>query len=191
MANRGDDTPGIVSGTHAPTYASFLILPEGSLFPLPVPQPSMALGASPTQALIAPGGRLMFDAHFLENAFTIPAGYPPFVPPASSELRSYKVVLGQLIPAGRIAVPSPIPPYILGLTVHPTQRVLYAGYVVAGLLATYTYDEDGNMPLASTTPSAGSLLARTRNISMRPTLSRIRSTSSRWPILSALLKFSH
>src|SRR5581483_4177909 len=47
--------------------------------------------------------------------------------------------------------PAPIPPFILGLQVHPTRKIVYAGFVVASLLGTYTYDDNGNMTLVSTT----------------------------------------
>ncbi len=155
VANRGDQS-GANPGTHKPDYASFLILPEGSLFPLPWPQPALSLGASPTVALIAPGGQLMFDSHLFENSFVIPPGFPAFVPPFSSELHSYKVnPIGQLTPAAQTAPPfPPIPPFILGLQVHPTKKILYAGYVVAGLLATYTYDDNGNLTFVGTTAGA-------------------------------------
>lgn len=155
VANRGDQS-GANPGSHKPTYASFLILPEGSLLPLPWPQPSLSLGSSPTDALIAPGGHLMFDSHLFENAFAVPPGFPAFVPPFSSELHSYKInAIGQLTPAAQTAPAfPPIPPFILGLQVHPAKKILYAGYVVAGLLATYTYDDNGNMTFIGTTPGA-------------------------------------
>jgi DNA-binding beta-propeller fold protein YncE len=154
VVNRGDQA-GANPGTHKPNYASFLILPEGSLLPLPWPEPSMVLGASPTTALVAPGGALMFDSHLFENPFPVP-GFPPFVPPFSSELHSYKVSpFGQLTAAGQTAPAfPPTPPFILGLQVHPAKKILYAGYVVASLLATYTYDDAGNTTLVGTTAGA-------------------------------------
>ena len=40
----------------------------------------------------------MFDAHFFENPFNN-TGFPPFIPPYSTELHSYKISpFGQLIP---------------------------------------------------------------------------------------------
>ena len=156
VANRGDQSAGGGGGTHNPSYASFLMLPEGSLLPLPWPQPALVAGSSPTQALIAPGGKLMFDSHFLENPFNN-AGFPPFLPAASSELHSYKInFIGQLTPAAQTAPAPPIPPFVLGLQVHPTQKLLYAGFVVASALATYSYDDQGNMTQIGLTPSGNS-----------------------------------
>jgi 6-phosphogluconolactonase (cycloisomerase 2 family) len=161
VVNRGNQNPGATTGTQKPTYASFLILPEGSLIQIPVPQPSLVAGSSPTQALIAPGGNLMFDSHLFEYPFTL-MGAPPFIPPYASELHSYRIGLfGELTPAAQTAPPSPIPPYILGLQVHPTSPILYAGFVVASLLATYTYDANGNMSFVGVTPSGNAADANT------------------------------
>ena len=135
-----------------PTYASFRISDEGSLVALPVPQPAQVPGSSPSQALISPDGRLLFDANFLENPFNN-AGFAPLIPPFSTELHSYRVdESGALIPAAQVA--PPFPPFILGLQVHPERRILYAGLVFANALATYVYDDDGNMTLAGATPGA-------------------------------------
>ncbi len=154
VVNRGDQNPFATTGTHKPSYASFLILPEGSLLSLPWSEPSQVPGSSPTQALIAPGGKLLFDANLFDNPFNN-TGLPAFIPAASTELHSYKVnLLGQLTPAAQTAPPAPIPPFILGLQVHPTKQILYAGYVVASALATYTYDDNGNMTLVGTTAGA-------------------------------------
>src|SRR6516225_9435096 len=108
-----------------PTYASFRISDEGSLVALPVPQPAQVPGSSPSQALISPDGRLLFDANFLENPFNN-AGFAPLIPPFSTELHSYRVdESGALIPAAQVA--PPFLPFILGLQVHPERRILYAG----------------------------------------------------------------
>jgi DNA-binding beta-propeller fold protein YncE len=154
VANRGDQNPGGGGGTHAPNYTGFLILPNGSLIELPWTQLSMVAGSSPTQALIAPNGRFLFDAHFSEAPFNN-SGFPPFIPPYSTVLHSYKVgFIGELIPAAQIAPPAPIPPFILGLQVHPTQKIVYAGLVVASALGTYTYDDNGNLTFVGATPGA-------------------------------------
>jgi DNA-binding beta-propeller fold protein YncE len=154
VANRGDQNPGGTGSAHKPTWASFAILPEGSLIPLPWQQPALVPGSSPTQALIAPGGKLLFNADLFEAPFDN-LGLPPFIPAFSSVLHSYKVSpFGQLTAASQTAPPAPIPPFILGLQVHPTRPILYAGLVVASALATYTYDNDGHMTLVGTTAGA-------------------------------------
>ena len=152
--NRGDQNPGGGGGSHAPTYTSFLILPEGSLIQIPAPQPALGAGSSPTQALISPDGKLMFDAHLFANPFDN-TGLPPFIPAFSTEMHSYKInPFGQLTPAAQTAPPAPIPPFVLGLQVHPTQKILYAGLVVASALGTYSYDDNGNMTFVGATPGA-------------------------------------
>ena len=154
VSNRGDQNPGATSGTNKPNYASFRILGDGSLLPLPWAEPSQVAGSSPTQALISPGGHLLFNANLFENPFNN-TGFPPFIPAFSSELHSYVIdPRGQLIPAAQTAPPAPIPPFILGLQVHPTRNILYAAFVVAGLLGTYKYDENGNMTLVGTTAAS-------------------------------------
>ncbi|HEY2382075.1 MAG TPA: hypothetical protein VGK48_12925 [Terriglobia bacterium] len=154
VVNQGDQLPGGAGGTHKPTYASFLQLGQGTLIPLPEPQPSQVAGSSPTQALISPNGRLLFDANLFENPFNN-TGLPPFIPPFSSELHSYYVTpIGILVPAAKTAPPSPIPPFILGLQAHPTQKILYAGFVVASAIGTYTYDDNGHMTFVGTAPGA-------------------------------------
>lgn len=153
IVNLGDQNAGASTGTHNPAYKSFVMLPNGSLLPLPWGQPSIAAGSSPTQATIAAGGKLMFDSHLFE----VPTPSPlPFVPNYSSVLHSYKTsFFGQLTAAAQTIPPAPLPPYILGLKTHPTQKILYAGLVVASTLATYTYDDAGNMTFAGGTPGGG------------------------------------
>jgi 6-phosphogluconolactonase (cycloisomerase 2 family) len=48
----------------------------------------------------------------------------------------------------------PYLPFILGLQAHPTKQILYTGYVVSGFVATYSYDDDGNMTFVGATATA-------------------------------------
>src|SRR6185369_9910869 len=123
------------------------ILSNGSLSQLPGSQLAMVPGSSPTQALISPSGRLLFDAHLFEAPFDN-SGFPPFVPPFSSVLHSYKIGANGGWTAAATTAPTDFPSFILGLQSHPTQKIVYAGFVLASLLGTYTYDDDGNMTLA-------------------------------------------
>jgi 6-phosphogluconolactonase (cycloisomerase 2 family) len=156
VANQGDQLPGGTGGTHAPTYASFRILEDGALHPLSDPnhpQPALVPGSSPTQALFSPDGKLLFDANFSETPFNN-TGFPPFIPAFSSQLHSYKVGRhGHLTAASQIAPPQA--PFILGLQVHPQEKILYAGFVLSNVLGTYSYDEDGIMTLVSSTAGTG------------------------------------
>jgi 6-phosphogluconolactonase (cycloisomerase 2 family) len=153
VVNRGDQQPGGGAGTHPPTYASFRISGDGSLSLLPAPSPQLIPGSFPSQALISPDGKFMFDFHLLENPFSN-AGFPAFVPPFSTELHSYRVKdSGELIPAGQTA--PPFPPFVIGLQTHPELRIVYAGLVAVGALAAYTYDDAANLTLVSATPGSG------------------------------------
>jgi 6-phosphogluconolactonase (cycloisomerase 2 family) len=140
VVNRGDQDPGGAGGTNAPNYSEFQINPDGSLTSLGY---SLALtpGSSPTQAQLGLGGKTMFDNLLFEAPFVSLA---PFLPPYSTLLHSYTVSAGGTItPVAALSTPPGLPPYILGLAVHPTEKVLYAGYVLVGALAAYTYDDTG------------------------------------------------
>ena len=155
VANRGDQNPGGAGGSHNPNYAGFLILPDGSLIDIPWSKLSITAGSSPSQALIAPSGKLMFDSHLFETP--IPAvGLPPFLPPFASALHSYRLSsIGQITPAAQAVLPAAIPPFIYGLQVHPHQKIVYAGLLAANQLAVFTYDDDGNLSFVGAAPGGG------------------------------------
>lgn len=155
VANRGDQNPGGTGGSHVPNYTGFLILPNGSLLQLPWSKLPLTPGSSPTQVELSPNGRLVFDSHVFEVPVSIP-GLPPFLPQYASQLHSYRVdLIGQLIPLSQAGTPPGPPPYILGVRTHPTKKILYAGFVVAGALAAYSYDDAGHMTFVSATPGGG------------------------------------
>ena len=105
VANRGDQNPGGGGGTNVPNYAVFRMKGGGAL-ELKSKLPLMP-GSSPTQALVSPNGKLMFDTHLFEVPFNN-AGFPPFIPPFSSVLHSYRIGdEGKLTPAGVANLPAP------------------------------------------------------------------------------------
>src|SRR4029434_10415923 len=49
----------------------------------------------------------------------------------------------------------PFPPYILGPQVHPTERLLYVGFVAGNGMGTYRYDDTGAVTFLEVGPSTG------------------------------------
>ena len=139
VANKASD--GIrYLGNVAPNYTTFAIQADGSLkptgstFPLP-------LGASPTQAYVAPGGKLVFGTEesgalralqlSATGDLTSP-GSPAFLPNA----------LFAAVDGGR---PNPVWP--AGLSASPTQPVLYSGVPNASIIAAFDFTATGQLSL--------------------------------------------
>jgi DNA-binding beta-propeller fold protein YncE len=58
------------------------------------------------------------------------------------------------------------PPIFLGLLAHPSQRILYVGFVAAGFVGVYTYDSNGVLKLFTAVPNTGKLVCW---LAMNPT----------------------
>jgi 6-phosphogluconolactonase (cycloisomerase 2 family) len=157
VVNKGDQEPGQTTGS-LPNYTSFNIRGNGKLVPTgsTIQAPP---GSSPCQALISPDGRHVFGTNLFAHPFPPPPGFPPFVPPFASELVSLNIDRnGRLsqAPGSPQGFPIPgAPPFILGLGAHPTQHILYTGFVVANALGVYTYDDDGATHFAGALPLSG------------------------------------
>ena len=138
--------PGFDPARRAPNYANFRVNPHGKL--IPVPKSKIVAGrgggigpgnTTPSQALVSPNGRLVFDADTFGTAihsFVIrPNGRLERA--ASSGTPSSEFVPFPLLanPAGR--------PFVLGLVAHPRESVFYAGFVFEGRAGVYTYDAGG------------------------------------------------
>jgi 6-phosphogluconolactonase (cycloisomerase 2 family) len=134
-------------GSPAPNYTSFRVGPDGQLTPIPHSTISIDLGSDPTQALISPDGSLMFGAEFLGGMLRtlqiqadgglIQTDAQP-LPPA------------EFADTGAAAQP-------LGLAVHPTQNLLYVGFVLVNKLGVYRYDDKGKLNFLRTVPVSGQL----------------------------------
>ncbi len=124
-----DSTPKIL-----PNYTAFQVTPEGTLAPIPQSTVALPGGSSPTQALISPDHTLLFDANF-----------------GSAMLRSFRI-----LDDGRLEQNEPQESSTpLGMQVHPTQPLLYVGYVAANELAVYSYDSGGALTFLRSVPNSG------------------------------------
>ncbi len=134
-------------GSPPPNYTSFRVGPQGQLTPIPNSTISIDPGSSPSQALISPDGSLMFGAEFLGGT-----------------LRTLQIQAdGRLIQAD--AQPLPPSEFVgtgaaaqpLGLAVHPTQNLLYVGFVLVNKLGVYRYNDEGKLDFLRTVPVSGQL----------------------------------
>jgi 6-phosphogluconolactonase (cycloisomerase 2 family) len=137
VANK-DNLPPLINGVNfaeLPNYTSFRVGEDGGLTPIPGSTVSVAYNSSPSQALTASRGRLVFGADTLGamlQSFRIdedgrlrqnlPVPAPTSVYPPTP--------LCHPVPSNP-AIISPCPHYIIGLQTHPTQPILYAGFTLA------------------------------------------------------------
>lgn len=132
----------------APNYTTFTVKGDGSLVPTgsTVTAPP---GNSPTQALISPGGNVVFSSEeggpF--RAFTLGTDGKLTQGPNSP-----------LSPPDEI-YPANFPPekkWALGLGVHPTEHLLYAQMATINKMAVYRYDDQANLTFLSVADNPGS-----------------------------------
>ena len=132
-------------GRYLPNYTSFRVNPAGKLIAIPGAAVTGDLGSDPSQALVAPGGSLVFGADFLGGV-----------------LRSFGLTAnGRLDPRAAIALPAAefadtgAPPLPLGLAVHPTRPLLYVGFVTINRIGIYRYDATGALKFVRSVPDSG------------------------------------
>ena len=159
VVNKGNLEPGHTGGAN-PNYTGFRVSGAGRLSPIRNSTVEVAPGSHPTQALIAPGGKLLFGVDLFTYYFPPPPGFPPFAPSYASALESFVIRPdGQLRQGANtpqpIPLPPPFPPFMLGLQAHPTEPLLYVGYVLGGALATYRYDKAGTLTFLNAAPTTG------------------------------------
>ena len=94
---------------------------------------------TPSQALISPNGRLVFDADTFGTAIH------SFRVATNGRLElaaSHGTPASEFVPFPLLANPAGRP-FVLGLVAHPLQSIFYAGFVFEGRAGVYTYDETG------------------------------------------------
>jgi hypothetical protein len=132
-------------GLFLPNYTSFRVTPAGRLIPIANSTFFVDAGAAPSQALIAPSGRVMFGAEFLGGL-----------------LRTFRIGPGgRLIPG--VAQPLPpgefadtgAPPNPLGLAVHPKLPLLYVDFVTISRVGVYRYSSAGSLQFLRSVPDSG------------------------------------
>ena len=132
-------------GLFLPNYTSFRVTGQGQLIPISNSTVDDDLGSDPSQALLSPDGSLLFGADFLGGL-----------------LRTFQInSKGRLIPKDVQALPpaefadtgaAPLP---LGLAVHPTQPLLYVGFVTINRIGIYRYKKSGTLTFLRTVPDSG------------------------------------
>ncbi len=135
-------------GLFLPNYTTMYVTSQGRLIPIPRSTVSVDAGSSPSQALTAPGSRLLFGADFMGGL-----------------LRSFKidgngrlnVREAQPLPAAEFA-DTGAPPFPLGLALHPDRPLLYVGFVTINRLGVYRYHESGGLRFLRTVPNSGQAL---------------------------------
>jgi 6-phosphogluconolactonase (cycloisomerase 2 family) len=132
-------------GLFLPNYTSFRVTGQGQLIPIPNSTVDDDLGSDPSQALPSPDGNLLFGDDFLGGL-----------------LRTFRIQSnGRLSPLDAQALPpaefagSGAPPLPLGLAVHPTQPLLYVGFVTINRIGIYSYKKSGALNFLRTVPDSG------------------------------------
>jgi 6-phosphogluconolactonase (cycloisomerase 2 family) len=160
VVNQNENSPA-PSTTGNPNYTVFQVDPNGRLTPIPNSTIDLQRGDTPTQALISPDGRHVFGNQFFDVDQAYTPQLAPFLPARSSSLDSFNIQPdGRLVRAAGTPQPLPIeamfaiPParYSLGLQVHPTERILYVGFILGFKFAVYTYDAAGRLTFVTAAP---------------------------------------
>ena len=135
VVNKDRDPDRPMAGSQR-NYVSFRLTDTGQL--AAVSTVAVPAGSSPSQALVAREGRLVFGADLRAGV-----------------LQSFRVGdhgrLDQLSPTPvESSLPSP-----LGLAVHPIRPILYAGLPAARRVGVYTFDDAGRLSAVTTVPNSG------------------------------------
>ena len=128
-----------------PNYTTFSVSRNGALTPIPGSTVSVAYGSSPSQALIASRGSVVFGADFLGGLLQ------SFRLDEDGRLRQN---LPQALPdsvfTGQTAPHGP-----LGMRTHPHLPILYVDITLINKVAVYTYDRRGNLSFVRTVADSG------------------------------------
>lgn len=147
VTNRGDalqnQTP-----TIAPNYTAFNVHENGALTPVPGSTITLPVGLSPAQTLISHDGQFVFGDNF---------AIPGTTPDLAQTIDPFRIepdgTLAQA-PGGPVAA-AVSPDVLLGLALHPTQRIIYGGLTGGGAVAVFTYDAHGAVQFVTSVPDQG------------------------------------
>jgi 6-phosphogluconolactonase (cycloisomerase 2 family) len=140
-----DQDPAQNNNLVLPNYTTFNVSRNGALTPIAGSTVSVAYGSSPSQALIASRGSVVFGADFLGGllqSFRLDQDgrlrqNPPQALPDS-------VFTGQAAPHGP-----------LGMRTHPNLPILYVDITLISQVAVYTYDRRGKLSFVRTVADSG------------------------------------
>ena len=148
VLNRGDELAGLTPAI-APSITVFNVGKDGALTEIFADTTALPLGTSPSQVLTT--SNLLFVDTFTPPPLNNVAG--------ANEILPFQIgAHGQLTPApgGGLGVADASPavssPLLLGLTLNPTQNIIYAGLTGANAVAVFTFDSAGNLTLVDTVP---------------------------------------
>jgi 6-phosphogluconolactonase (cycloisomerase 2 family) len=129
-----------------PNYTTFRVWPNGHLSPIEhTTTVSVAYGTSPSQALIASRGSVVFGADFLGGLLQ------SFALDGDGRLRQNPPQgLPNSVFTGKAAPHLP-----LGLRTHPDLPILYVDITPISEVAVYRYDEDGRLSFVQTVSDSG------------------------------------
>jgi Lactonase, 7-bladed beta-propeller len=136
---------GTAAGSALPNYTTFNVSPQGQLIPVPGSTVPVAYGSSPSQALIASQGNVVFGADFLGGllqSFRLD--------PNGSLDQNFPQALPNSIFTGLTGGHQP-----LGMRTHPFLPILYVDITPVSKVAVYTYDPQGRLNFVRTAPDAG------------------------------------
>lgn len=155
VVNKAQD-PAQNAGGGTPNYTVFSIGGDGALTPVPESTVTSVPGASPSQALVTPGG-VVIGADFLA----------PIAPAPAGSLRAFALSTGgTLPPAPGTPLQLPGGPAMmrvaLGLGAHPSQPVVYVGFTLQNKLGVYTYGPDGALTYVTAVANSGMALCWVR-----------------------------
>jgi len=136
---------GAAAGAVPPNYTTFNVSPEGRLTPVPNSTVSVAIGSSPSQALIASRGNVVFGADFLGGllqSFTLDGnGALDQNLPAALPASIFTGLTGGHLP--------------LGMRTHPFLPILYVDVTPVSKVAVFTFDPKGRLNFVRAVPDAG------------------------------------
>ncbi len=147
VVNKDQDPAQATTATGAilPNYTTFDVAPDGQLTPISNSTVSVAVGSSPSQALIGSQGNVVFGADFLGGllqSFSLD--------PNGALDQNLPQALPNSIFAGLTGGRLP-----LGMRTHPTLPILYVDITPVSMVAVYTYDPQGHLTFIRAVPDAG------------------------------------
>ena len=130
VLNRGDEIQG-QTGSIAPTITVFNIQANGILKENWADTTTLTVGLSPSQLLISPSSHLAFLDTFTPPPLNNVTG--------ANEVIPYQIAAnGSLVPVSSGGLGAPVtPPLLLGLALHPTQSIIYAGLTGASQVGAF------------------------------------------------------
>jgi 6-phosphogluconolactonase (cycloisomerase 2 family) len=141
-----DQDPAQNASLILPNYTTFDVSPSGKLVPIAESTVSVAYGSSPSQALIASQGRVVFGADFLGGllqSFSLDR--------EGSLDQNLPQALPNSIFVGLSGGHQP-----LGMRTHPFLPILYVDVTPVSKIAVYTYDPQGHLSFVRAVSDSGS-----------------------------------